>query len=195
MENKNFFEEYHKINSVYKRDPKTKKIIIGDYSTPEIEFLKNNQWTADEKIDGTNIRIGWDCEKVIIGGRTKDAQLSMELIQSLQKIFTVEKFKSIYPETPMTLYGQAFGIQGKTFGIPTVDASVKRSIPLYKIEYYVERFIDYAKEHPELTFLVTEIGCGLAGFKVKDIAPLFVKAIDVENIHLPSKFWHKLENI
>jgi hypothetical protein len=49
----------------------------------------------------------------------------------------------------------------------------------------VDEFIEFAKEHPDLTFLVTRIGCGIAGFTDEEIAPLFVKAHEVENIVLP----------
>mgnify|MGYP001572492592 CR=1 FL=1 len=54
-------------------------------------------------------------------------------------------------------------------------------------------FIEFAKRHSELIFLVTEIGCGLANYRPKDIAPLFSEAIDVDNIYLPERFWHKLK--
>jgi hypothetical protein len=57
---------------------------------------------------------------------------------------------------------------------------------------YVNDFIAFAKQHPELTFLVTRIGCGIAGFRPRDIAPLFAGAVDVENIHLPQDFWAEL---
>lgn len=89
-------------------------------------------------------------------------------------------------------WGQAEGLQGRTYGIPTKDASIRRTLSLEEIKPYVDRFIEFAKANPGLTFLVTEIGCGLAGYKQKEIAPLFAGAVDVENIHLPSKFWHKL---
>ena len=91
------------------------------------------------------------------------------------------------------VYGQSFGLQGRTFAIPTVNASVSNKISITKVKSYIESFIEYAKEHPELTFLVTEIGCGLAGFNVKEIAPLFESAKNIENIHLPSKFWRILK--
>lgn len=89
-------------------------------------------------------------------------------------------------------YGQAEGLQGKTYGIPTVNASISRSLSVQEIVPYVDRFILYAKQHPNLTFLVTEIGCGLAGMTPKEIAPLFVDAINVENIHLPYRFWRRI---
>lgn len=56
------------------------------------------------------------------------------------------------------------------------------------IKPYVDEFIEFAKQHPELTFLVTKIGCGIAGFKNEEIAPLFDHALDVENIILPKEF-------
>jgi len=90
-------------------------------------------------------------------------------------------------------WGQGAGLQGRTYGIPTKDASIRRTLTVIEIKPFVDEFIEFAKNNPDLTFLVTEIGCGLAGHKQKDIAPLFVNAIDIENIHLPEKFWHKLK--
>lgn len=90
------------------------------------------------------------------------------------------------------VYGQAEGLQGRTYGIPTKDSSIRRTLSVSEIEPYVKRFIEYATDHPELTFLVTEIGCGLAGLKPKEIAPLFSEAITIENIHLPRRFWRRI---
>ena len=89
-------------------------------------------------------------------------------------------------------WGQAEGLQGMTYGIPTKDASIRRTLRLDEIKPYVDRFIEFAKANQDSIFLVTEIGCGLAGYKPKDIAPLFKDAESVENIYLPAKFWHKL---
>lgn len=61
------------------------------------------------------------------------------------------------------------------------------------IQPYVDEFIDFAKAHPELKFLVTPIGCGIAGFTEAEIAPLFAAAIDVENIILPRSFVNVIE--
>lgn len=85
-------------------------------------------------------------------------------------------------------YGQARGLQGKTYGIPTKDYSVRITLPISKIKIYVDEFIEFSKTRPDLVFLVTEIGCGLAGYKPKDIAPLFKDAQELENIYLPEKF-------
>lgn len=89
-------------------------------------------------------------------------------------------------------WGQAEGLQGKTYGIPTKDSSVSRSLTPVEIKPYVDRFISFAKENPQMNFLVTEIGCGLASHKPKDIAPLFRGAEDLKNVWLPARFLHKL---
>lgn len=89
-------------------------------------------------------------------------------------------------------WGQAAGLQGRTYGIPTKDASIRRTLSVEEIKPYVDEFIEFAKQHPELTFLVTEIGTGLATHKHKDIAPLFQKVVNLDNVHLPAKFWHKI---
>lgn len=88
--------------------------------------------------------------------------------------------------------GQGIGLQGQTYGIPTKDSSIK-TLGLGKIRKYVREFIEFAQSKPELTFLVTEIGCGLACYKSEHIAPMFEKAINIVNIHLPESFWKILQ--
>lgn len=83
-------------------------------------------------------------------------------------------------------WGKGEGPQGRSYAIPTMQGGVETIAP------YVERFIRYARRHPEQTFLVTPIGCGIAGFSPREIAPLFREAVDVENIHLPNDFWEQL---
>lgn len=83
--------------------------------------------------------------------------------------------------------GNGVGMQGRSYAIPTMQGGTETIRP------YVNDFIAYAKEHPELTFLVTPIGCGIAGFEPEDIAPLFEEASNVENIWLPNSFWEVLE--
>lgn len=102
-------KEYHKIQSIYKRDEKTHKFIEGQFSLPEFEYLAHNQWIFTEKIDGTNIRVNWDCQRVTFGGRTDNAQTPTFLLTKLQDLFPVEKFTALYPETPLTLYGEGYG--------------------------------------------------------------------------------------
>ncbi len=73
------------------------------------------------------------------------------------------------------IYGQPFGLQGRSFAIPTKDSGLK-TLPLWVIEKYVKDFITFANKHPEYTFTLTRIGCGLAGYKDLDIAPMFINA-------------------
>lgn len=78
--------------------------------------------------------------------------------------------------------GCGVGHRGQSYAIPTMQGGVETIKP------YVDEFIGYAKAHPDLFFYVTRIGCGIAGFRDKDIAPLFHDAVDVENICLPESF-------
>ncbi len=78
--------------------------------------------------------------------------------------------------------GCGVGLRGQSYAIPTMQGGVETIKP------YVDDFIEYAKSHPELFFYVTRIGCGIAGFRDKDIAPLFKDAAGVENICLPKSF-------
>ncbi len=78
------------------------------------------------------------------------------------------------------IWGQGVGMQGQSYGIPTMHGGVDAIKP------YVDEFIEFAKTHPDLTFLVTRVGCGIAGFTSEEISPLFAKAHDVENIVLPA---------
>ncbi len=80
------------------------------------------------------------------------------------------------------VWGEGIGYFGQSYAIPTMHGGVADIRP------YVDDFIDFAFSHPELYFLVTPIGCGIAGFHPADIAPLFRRAVEVENIVLPKLF-------
>lgn len=80
-------------------------------------------------------------------------------------------------------WGVGVGLTGQAYAIPTMQGGVETIKP------YVDEFIEFAQEHQDLKFLVTCIGCGIAGFKAEEIAPLFKKAIAVCNIYLPKEFY------
>ena len=80
------------------------------------------------------------------------------------------------------IWGQGEGLQGNSYAIPTMQGGVETIKP------YVDRFIEFAKYEKALTFYVTKIGCGIAGFKLSEIAPLFKDALVVPNIRLPKEF-------
>ena len=78
------------------------------------------------------------------------------------------------------IWGQGVGLQGQSYGIPTMHGGVDAIKP------YVDEFIEFAKTRPDLTFLVTRVGCGIAGFTNEEISPLFAKAHEVPNLVLPA---------
>lgn len=92
------------------------------------------------------------------------------------------------------VYGKAFGLQGKTFAIPTVDYTRSGKMSVDEIKKYVDEFLDFTIKNKDKKFLVTEIGCGIAGFKVSEIAPLFRKALEYSNVYLPERFINYLKD-
>ncbi len=112
--------EYHKIQSVYLRDPanRHKTFLEGQWSLPEFGYLANNEWHWTEKVDGTTVRVHWDGEKVTFGGRTEDAQMPLFLVRKLEELFPRAKFHEHFPPevTPearqvldVMLYGEGYG--------------------------------------------------------------------------------------
>ena len=79
-------------------------------------------------------------------------------------------------------WGKGVGLYGKTYAIPTMFQSVDEIRP------YVDDFLVFARQHPNLRFLLTRIGCGIAGFKDSEIAPLFLKILDIPNITIPKEW-------
>lgn len=84
-------------------------------------------------------------------------------------------------------WGVGEGLTGHCYAIPTMQGGVRTIAP------YVDRFVAFARLYPELHFLVTAIGCGIAGFNAAEIAPLFAAAAKVDNIALPAQFWAIIE--
>ncbi len=80
------------------------------------------------------------------------------------------------------VWEQGEGLQGRSYAIPTMEGydAMKKAI---------ERFTSFAAKHPELRFLVTRVGCGIAGYSAKEVAPLFKDCITLENVALPADFW------
>ena len=103
-------EKYQKINTIFKRDNRG-KIIEGIYSTPEIEFLKDLAWIWTEKVDGTNIRIGFKDGVKEIGGREENSQISTFLYKKLEELFPVEILQNVFPDSSeqIILFGEGYG--------------------------------------------------------------------------------------
>lgn len=83
------------------------------------------------------------------------------------------------------VYGQGWGLQGNSFAIPTKDAML-RTLSLLFIQKYVDKFKEFARENPELTFQLTPIGCGLAGYRYDQIGPMFKNS--PSNVVIPEEF-------
>ncbi len=84
--------------------------------------------------------------------------------------------------------GRSFGLQGQSFGINTMSG-------LSSLIIDRDKFLKFAKQNTHLTFLLTEIGCGIAGYTPEEIAPLFIGAVKIKNIYLPESFWKILDKI
>jgi hypothetical protein len=105
--------EYHKIQTVYLRNPEThhKTLLEGHYATPEFEFLANNQWVFTEKVDGTNIRVIWHQHRLSFSGKTDNAQIPSPLLQRLEERFLPqsERFHDTFGDADLCLYGEGYG--------------------------------------------------------------------------------------
>jgi hypothetical protein len=101
--------EYHKINTIFKRDmaSKHKNIVVGDWVNDTFEYLAKNQWVFTEKVDGTNIRVIFEDDKVSFAGRTDAAQIPPKLLQHLQKTFQPQS--DFFDGQSVVLYGEGYG--------------------------------------------------------------------------------------
>jgi hypothetical protein len=102
--------EYHKIETLYERDPATFKVKPGVLKNPTYSMLKTWHWT--EKIDGTNIRIIWSPNTPVelsFGGKTDNANIPAQLVTHLQQIVSIDGLRAIFPDAPAVIYGEGYG--------------------------------------------------------------------------------------
>ena len=90
------------------------------------------------------------------------------------------------------VWGDGVGLRGNTYAIPTLNKDLARTMTVNEIKPYVNDFIDFAKGNPDLRFYVTEIGCGIAGLTIEEVAPMFKNTTKIDNIFLPAKFWRDI---
>lgn len=106
-------ETYHKIQTVFKRDPETnfKTLLEGEYSFPEFEYLKDNDWVFTEKVDGLNMRVLFGGEGICFAGKTDHAEIPVPLNERLIEIFAplLDTFKDIFNNPFVCLYGEGYG--------------------------------------------------------------------------------------
>ena len=116
----NDVSEYHKIQSIFKRDmtSKRKTLIEGDWTLPEFEYLANNVWVFTEKVDGTNIRVIFKDGGVTFGGRTDDAQIPAQLVTRLNERFLplATKLGEVFANGSAVLYGEGYGAKIQKVG-------------------------------------------------------------------------------
>lgn len=114
--------EYHKIQTIFKRDMSSrhKTLIEGDWTTPEFAFLADNVWTFTEKVDGTNIRIIFQGGKLTFGGRTDAAQMPANLVTRLNERFLprIDQLATMFgdADSDAVLYGEGYGAQIQKVG-------------------------------------------------------------------------------
>lgn len=106
-------EKYHKIKTLFVRNPDTnhKHVVKWVWADPVFSYLIDNKWVLTEKIDGTNIRIGWDGESghVHLGGRTDNSQIPANLVNRLGELFPSHALEQVFQATSVTLYGEGYG--------------------------------------------------------------------------------------
>lgn len=83
------------------------------------------------------------------------------------------------------VWGEGEGLFGQSYALPTMEGRKSMAEA-------VGRFIDFARQHTEYTFLVTAVGCGIAGYSPAEVAPLFAEAVNLPNVYLPESFWKYL---
>ncbi len=81
--------------------------------------------------------------------------------------------------------GVGEGLRGQSYALPTKDENIK-TLPIVEIAVHASRFLAFAESRPDLMFILTPVGCGLAGYTPAEIAPLFASA--PENVRLPEVF-------
>lgn len=105
-------KKYHKIQTMFKRDMANngKTLLMGQWSMPEFGYLAHNDWVFTEKVDGMNIRIMWDGERVTFGGKTDRAQIPARLAERLRERFPDgSAFASAFDCGGVCLYGEGYG--------------------------------------------------------------------------------------
>lgn len=118
-------KEYHKIQTVFLRDPATnhKTLLEGQYSLPEFEYLANNQWVFTEKVDGTNIRVMCSAigGPVTFGGKTDNASIPAKLLSRLRDRFPDGCMSSVFTDGQVCLYGEGYGAGIQSGGVYRPD--------------------------------------------------------------------------
>jgi len=153
--------QYPKIQGLYKRylegDNKG-KFIIGKYSLPEFELLKNIKWVWTEKIDGTNIRVIWNGLEEIVEfkGKTDKAEVPKHLSEKLKQLFPKDKMSEVFAMEGVfpniCLYGEGYGYKIQSGG-KYVESKYEVNFILFDI-----RIGDYWLKREDLEKIANQLG-------------------------------------
>lgn len=165
-------EKYHKIHGIYKRykeGEKKGRFIMGEYSRPEFEMLKDIQWTWTEKVDGTNIRLQWLTDPLIsevwIKGKEEKSEIPKHLLEQLKQLCPKEKMLEIFGEgeevLDVCLYGEGYG-------------------------YKIQGGGKYFKRDKETGFILFDVKIGNCFLKRADVGDIAVK-LDIPFVPLVGK--------
>ncbi len=113
--------EYHKIPTIYARDPATNyhTMIVGEFATPELDYLQNNVWEFTEKVDGTNIRVIYKDGLITFGGKNDNSEMPDFLRAKLTEMFLPlhPAFVSQFNDAEVCLYGEGYGARIQKVGV------------------------------------------------------------------------------
>jgi RNA ligase len=147
-------DEYQKIPSPFRRNiekgPDRNKLIWGDWISPEVAQTNGLGWNWTEKVDGTNIRVGWDGHKVSYGGRTDNASLPAKLLPVLDGLFPEELFEQVFNAVPVTLYGEGYGAGIQSGGLYR---------PAMSFVLFDVRIDGWWLRRPDVVDVATKLGC------------------------------------
>jgi len=145
--------QYHKIQTIYKRDPETKykTLLIGDYAKPEFGYLANCKWRWTEKLHGMNMRIMWDGEKVTLGGRTDNAQIHAGLVTHCHETFHTKLMEGHFGADSVTLFGEGVG--------PKIQKGGGRYFDTHKFILFDVRIGDFWLESNNVYDIVKSLSC------------------------------------
>lgn len=129
------------------RSEDKKTFLLGQWSTPEIKYLKDNDWVWTEKVDGTNIRVIWNGAEVVFAGRSDEAQIPTHLLMRLQELFSRleprQTFKELFGDKEVVLYGEGYGYKiARYFEYSSYGFSTGVDFVLFDVVvdgYYLER--------------------------------------------------------
>ena len=144
--------------------------------TPEEKHwsLGGNTGTLPDRITPSQINVLADDEIFVFGSNFQGAHMGGAARAAKEKFGAV--------------WGIGEGLQGKSYAIPTMEG-------LENLEPAVKRFTSFARQHKELKFFVTAIGCGIAGYQAEQIAPMFLEAAFLRNVFLPLPFWKVIQEV